>query len=200
MDKEVDLKFVSAYWCNCVSAEYETRFGWAWEFADEATYEINDRARTVLLVLAKAIPDDYAAASFAAGPLENYVNLIVREKDAGEADFVVSSVYLRNLLPLVRGSVDDLWSLAKTSRMTVEFSMPDLEKELWILEIRQLMGFWCRICSTSAMEQYDASYNQVLQKLLNKKTREGTVHDITASAPDEKLLEYVKDNIFVLEP
>lgn len=197
--ESIDLKFISAYWCKSVSLRYVESFTWAWEKAEETVMEIGEDARSLLVSLAKSAPDEQAASYFAAGPLENYANLVVGEGNADEAAFIAGNRYLWRLLPLVWGKAEEIGPLAKLSRQPVHFQEPYPEKELKAAGITELMGFWCRVCGSSSSTEYEGPYNQMLKKLLNGKNREDAVHDITISAPEEALLEYVKDNIFVLK-
>ncbi len=197
--KEVDLKFISAYWCNRVTPEYEDRFLWSWEQADEAVDEINDYSRTILVALAKTAPDEYTQAYFAAGPLEDYINLIVREKQANEAAFIEGNPYLKNLLPFVWGDAEKLGPLSKYKSATVQFQEPCPEKNLKVVEVKELMGFWCRTCVSSIVTDYDVYYERVLKKLLNKKTREAATQDLLISAPDERAAEYLEENVFMAQ-
>lgn len=194
-----NLKLLSAYWSNYVSPEHEDRFRWAWEEVEEAMYEIHNTARKLLVALTKSAPDDRASAYFAAGPLETYINMVVQENNISEAVFIATNNDLRPLLPQVWGEREKLEAMTKEVPTGVKYESLDVAIDLKTLSLKDLMGFWCRVCGSASSNEYEAQYNAVLQKLLSEKEREGTISDITVSAPDDKLLTYVKDNIFVLQ-
>ncbi len=194
----INLKLVTAYWCNRVSPDYEDRFEWSSEEIDEDVEDIGARARMVLVALAKSAPDDYNAAYFAAGPLENYINLVVEKADANEAAFIVNNPHLKKLLKFVWGDIKKLKPLARQKDADIVFQDPSIGSELRTLDLNDVVGFWCHMCVPSMVENYDRQYERVIEKLLNKQTRERTMHDLLISAPDDRAIAYLKDNIFVL--
>ena len=122
---DIDLRLISAYWCNHVAADYEDRFVWSWDKVEfEEIEHVGERARSILVALAKSAPNERGDAYFAAGPLENYINLIVQEKDANEAAFIIGNIHLKKLLPLAWGDIQELEPLARHKDSTVHFQEP----------------------------------------------------------------------------
>src|SRR4029079_5791148 len=100
---QVSLSLISAYWCNSICPQYEDRFRWASIEVDEIVKRIGPDARRILAALAETVPDKHNAAFFAAGPLENYINLIIEEANANEASYIRKDPRLRSLLKYVWG-------------------------------------------------------------------------------------------------
>jgi hypothetical protein len=192
---QTDLKLLSNYWCKSVAPDYEDRFFWAYEKVDVDSVEaIGETARAMLQALALSAPDEYTAGLLAAGPLENYINLIVKNRAADEAAYIVDNRLLNHYLPLVWGKVDELMPLARKGQ--VKSTTPVIVTALKMLDLREVMGFWCKVCVTSRVHDYDGYYSNVLNKLHNKNTRENAMQDLLLSTPDKGLEEYLTENIF----
>jgi ribonuclease D len=195
--KTFNLKSMSAYWCNSVVGDYENRFFWSRELVDDHMQSVSKEARLILETLAHSAPSEYAASYFAAGPLEDYVNLIARQKDEDEASYILSNESLNNLLQFVWGDVGQLRSLAKKTRLVSSHSST-LESTLTTLTSKEVAGFWCKICASPEVTEYDKHYQKAINALLNKQSREQTMQDLLISAPDKKAELYLETNIFVL--
>jgi hypothetical protein len=112
---EPNLKLISTYWCNYVATASESsqdqRFFWAWAKVDELVHEISDSALNTLVQLAQSAPDEEAEAYFAAGPLEDYINLIVSKQDKVAAKQLNDNPELQKLLSLVWGEITEFRQL-----------------------------------------------------------------------------------------
>lgn len=193
-----NLRLIVAYWCNHVAPDYEDRFFWAYEQVDDIVHEVGEPARALLVALAQTAPDDHNAAYLAAGPLEDYINVVVAHKLADEAACILHQKHLKPLLPYVWGNIEKLEPLAAKSSARTTFNEPDLTKYTRVIDAKTLMGFWCHTCVSSIVEDYKDYYQQVLAKLFDTKTRPDAMHDLLLSAPDEKAAQYLHDAIFVL--
>jgi hypothetical protein len=190
------LTLIAAYWCNCLSPKYEERYIWAEEKVDEAVDQLGGEARTLLVQLAQSAPDEYTNSYFAAGPLEDYINLIVEEKNADEAASILGDGHLRELLPLVWGDIEKLQPLAKIGHSLAFGTIPDIIPR--VVGLKELMGFWCNMCASSNTKDYDQFYDEVLGKLLNKRSRDDMIKDLLGSAPDEQAVRYLEENVLIL--
>ena len=201
MDKsEIDLKLLSAYWCNHVAADYEERFFWAWEKVSvEITNRISNQARLILIALAKSAPNEHGEAYLAAGPLEDYINLIVKKRLAGEAAFIVNNSDLYKLLVYVWGDVIQLEPLARSYGKAKKKKAITPRTDLQSLDLKEVTGFWCHMAASKIVTDYDEYYARVENKLLDKKSREQTMHDLLLSAPDKEAEAYLYSKIFILQ-
>ena len=199
-EPKVDLRFLSATWCHEVVAPYEDRFDWTFEKAYEITHDVSADAIVTLVALAMTAPDEQTEANFAAGPLEDYVNLVVENKLADEAAYIINNPFLKNALPGVWGEIEAFKELAKKGDFKkVHINMPNPDSGLKVFSAKTLMGFWCHTCVSSLVTEYQKYYDEVLKKLLNKKLRDDAIHDLMLSAPDERAITYLKENVLVLQ-
>jgi len=179
-------------------AGYKERFFWSWEKVEESVSHIGVNARVLMVALAQAAPDEQSAFAIAAGPLENYINLIVKKRATDEAAFIVGNEYLKPLLSGVWGDIQKLEPLAKLSARANLSDDLRVETGLQILTLKEVAAFWCQMCVSSIVTNYQETYEQVMEKLFNKNTREQAKHDLLLSAPDEEAKKYLESNIFVL--
>jgi len=96
---DVELNLISAYWCHEVASSNEDMFSWAYEEIQALTHEISEVSLQTLVALATTAPTDYLMANLAAGPLEDYINLVVEEERVDQADFIINNPYLKSALP-----------------------------------------------------------------------------------------------------
>jgi hypothetical protein len=193
----INLKLLTAYWCNEVTSSKEEKYMWAskkmWE---EYENKINDTTRRHLIAFAMSAPAQQNEAYFAAGPLENYINAIVAAKNKDEAYFVTHDPYLKKLLPYVWGDVAKLEALAKQTTRYTKYSEPVMDFGLQALTAKELAGFWCHACSPAAVEEYEIYYQTVLTKLKDPELRDKVKVDLLASLPHEDMKTYLENNIF----
>lgn len=212
---------MTAYYCSCVyakrsplyyfsenqpagvsnplrSTDYHDRFYWSWERINRAGSTIDQHTRSLLIALAQAAPDEFTGACLAAGLLEDYINLVVKQKSANEAAFIVGNRYLKPLLPDVWGDIQKLEPLAKLSKGTSRKDDLILEINLRTLSLKEVTGFWCHTCASAEKPYYHGIYQQVLGKLLGKITGEGVQRDLLRSAPDKEAEAYLKSIILTL--
>lgn len=190
------LKLITAYWCNGATGNREQRFFWAYEKVDEIVHEVGPQARSLLLLLSRSAPGEYATSLFAAGPLEDYVNVVLDNKLADEAAFIVNDDILNQMLSEVWSDIDSLRSLAAHS--SSRSSAAPIDLGLRFLDPKEAAGFWCQTCTSSAVDEYKEAYDRVIAKLLDSKTREKVTQDLLLTAPDKQAEELLHSNIFAL--
>lgn len=194
---KIDLKLITSYWCNDVSPEWEDRFSWAFEKVDiDGVNKIGDAARTLLQTLALSYIDERTGSSIAAGPLENYINLIIKKQDANEAAYIVTHPILSRLLPYVWGEVDKLMPLAQRGKATSP--IPEIDTGIQTLNLREVTCFWCKLASSKNTDLYDQHFEIVMEKLRNKATRKKVTDDLLLSAPDKKAEQYLLNEVISL--
>lgn len=192
--EKVDLKLITSYWCNEVSPEWETRFLDAFEKIDiDGVSKIGKSARVILQSLALSYTDERAASSLAVGPLENYVNVIVKENDSNEAAYIVEHPILGRLLPYVWGKAGDLMHLARKGKVVSK--IPTIGTGLQVLDWREATCFWCKLASSKRIATYDQFYEVVMEKLRKKSTRPKITEDLLLCAPDQKAEKYLKEEV-----
>lgn len=195
-DTVINLKLLTAYWCNEVTRNKEDKFRWAYDAISEIETNIGDATREYLIAFAMSAPAKQNEAYFAAGPLENYINAIVAAKDKDEAYFVTHDPYLKKLLPNVWGDIEKLESLAKqTTRYTKHFE-PVIDFGLQALSPKELTGFWCHVCSPTVVEEYESYHQAVLKRLQDTNLRDKVKAELLASLPHEDMKAYLQNTIF----
>jgi hypothetical protein len=196
-DTIIDLKLLTAYWCNEATSTKEEEYMWTFEkIREEYENKINDTTRRHLIAFAMSAPAKQNEVYFAAGPLENYINAIVAAKDKDEAYFVTHDPYLKKLLPYVWGDVAKLEPLAKQTTRYTKYSEPVIDFGSQALTAKELAGFWCHACSPVVVEEYEIYYQTVLTKLKDPKLRDKVKVDLLASLPHADMKTYLENNIF----
>jgi hypothetical protein len=188
-----DLSFVTSYWCSDIAPEIDNQFEWASEALDEELSKIKNTNRDLLLMLVKTAPSKHSLASFAAVPLENYINLIVKKGNKGEALRIAEYSELSNLFKYVWGQIDQFNKMILSAKPVPYNDKLVIEHELEQLKIKDVTCFWSQLAASPQVNGFRLGYQRILDALEDPETRREAANDLLASAPNEKLSSFVND-------
>lgn len=188
------LPALTSYWCHFATPTKEERFFWSVEHVREACGKIGPAARSWLIALAESAPTEEAATYLAADTLEDYVDLVVKQGDAQEANFLIRDNRLGKLLSDVWGDVAQLPALAAAANKYVVKATYSEPPNFSPLSLKDVAGFWCYLYANTPIA-YKSHHDTVMARLGDRKHGHTAVEALLASAPDERAKQHLQKQL-----